>query len=120
PKGSAAAGCQSRLFGAVKVPSRAPVATRARRNASDGILGTVAMRGSIAARLSSRRLAPENVAPASASPLLAAMRAPFTVAPAPATDRNNSSLTGAYSAATTGRPAHTKAAAITHSGEPAR
>src|SRR5258708_35780090 len=63
-KRSAAARSQSRLFGAVKVPSIAPVATRARRNASDGILGTVAMRGSMAARLSSRRLAPENVAPA--------------------------------------------------------
>src|SRR5207249_3042144 len=62
---SRSARSQSLLFGAVKVPSMAPVATRARRNASDGTRGTVAMPGSIAARLSSRRLAPENVAPAS-------------------------------------------------------
>ena len=82
--------------------------------------GAVSIRGSTAARLSSRRFAPENFAPASSSPALVAIGVPLTVAPRPAIDRNNSSVTGAKSAAMIGRPPLTSAAETAQSGRPAR
>ena len=54
------------------------------------------------ARLSSRRLGPENFASAIRSPMLALIGAPLSVAPVPAMDRNNSSVTGDYSRGASG------------------
>src|SRR6185503_13343440 len=65
------------------------------------------------------RLGPPMRAPLRLEPELAWIGAPFRVAPPPAVDRNNSSVTGANSAATTGRPSTTRATDTDQSSRPA-
>ena len=83
---------------------RARRATRASRNASEWTFGSCGCparsRPSSRAGAWDRRISP----PRSGLPALALIGAPLRVAPLPAMARNNSSVTGAKSAATTGRP----------------
>src|ERR1041385_6347386 len=65
------------------------------------------------------RFGPPMRAPSRLEPELAWIGTPFRVAPPPAVDRNNSSVTGANSAATTGRPSTTRAADTDQSSRPA-